>query len=135
MTVLNGLPATACVSTAPRIRKPSYRERLKGQLYHQTLEGAMKDAIGQEDPRDRVLAALESAFETAETDLYLDHLPAWWAQRREHLALLRRTIEHDSFFTPGAVIRAIEAEFTGEWNGFNVRGKIDRADETPTASP
>lgn len=119
-----------------RINRPQDKEtelsgRLKGQLYHQTLEGAMQDTIDQEDPRDRVLAALESAFEAAETNLYLDHLPAWWAQRREHLALLRRTIEHDSFFTPGAVIRAIEADFTGEWNGFKVTGKIDRADETP----
>ncbi len=119
-----------------RVNTPQEKEtelsgRLKGQLYHQTLEGAMRDAIGQEEPRDRVLAALEAAFETAETDLYLDHLPAWWAQRREHLALLRRTIEHESFFTPGAVVRELESKFEGEWNGFKVTGKIDRADETP----
>jgi hypothetical protein len=119
-----------------RVNRPQEKEtelsgRLKGQLYHQTLEGAMCDAIGEVDPRDRVLAALETAFATAEADLYLDHLPAWWAQRREHLALLRRTIEHESFFTPGAVVANLESEFEGEWNGFKVKGKIDRADATP----
>ena len=119
-----------------RVNNPQDKEtelsgRLKGQLYHHTLELALQGAIDQEEPRDHALAALESAFETAETELYLHHLPAWWAQRREHLALLRRTIAHDSFFTPGAVVRTLEAEFQGEWNGFTVTGKIDRADETP----
>jgi ATP-dependent helicase/DNAse subunit B len=115
----------------PQDKETELSGRLRGQLYHQTLEGAMREAIGDDNPRDRVLAALEAAFATAEADLYLDHLPAWWAQRREHLALLRRTIEHDSFFTPGAVIAKLESAFEGEWNGFKVKGKIDRADETP----
>ncbi|TAF50983.1 MAG: PD-(D/E)XK nuclease family protein [Oscillatoriales cyanobacterium] len=115
----------------PQEKETELSGRLRGQLYHKTLEGAMREAIGDDNPRDRVLAALEVAFATAETDLYLEQLPAWWAQRREHLDLLRRTIEHDSFFTPGAVIAKLESAFEGEWNGFKVKGYIDRADETP----
>ena len=66
----------------PQDKETELSGRLRGQLYHQTLEGAMREAIGDDNPRDRVLAALEAAFATAEADLYLDHLPAWWAQRR-----------------------------------------------------
>jgi len=118
-------------ASRPREKENKLDGRLKGQLYHQALDGAMREIVGCEDPRDRVLDSLDGAFATAEQALSLERLPAWKVQRREHLALLRRTIENESFFTPGGVVVALEKEFRGEWNGFTVTGKIDRADETP----
>lgn len=107
--------------------------RLRGSLYHKTLEVASKRALetGSEDLRQALLEHLDAAFAEAEELEKLPTLAAWGARRREHLARLRRTISDESFLPEGSRILAVEKSFEGEWYGLRVRGKIDRLDATP----
>jgi len=98
---------------------------LRGQLYHRALARAVRPG---EDPR-RAEERLEPAFEAAERELGLDHLPGWAGERLEHLAHLRRLVASEAFALPGAVALAVERSFEDiEWRGFRVRGRLDRAD-------
>lgn len=102
---------------------------LRGQLYHKTLELALKNAGS--DPTQVALDRLEAAFMRAEEEIGIPELPAWYAQRREHIQLLRRAIESPDFIVPGARVIETEKNFNWMWHGLKVRGYIDRIDETP----
>lgn len=104
-----------------------------GRLYHKTLELALAPAPNVDDGRRVALGRLESAFEAAEADeeVLLPRLPAWAAQRLEHIETLRRAILSPEFLRPGARVIDLERKFEGEWRGLKVRGVIDRVDETP----
>ncbi len=102
---------------------------LRGNLYHKTLELAFDGSITG-DPRAAVLERLEEAFLKAEKEVGIPHLPAWYAQRREHVEVLRRAIESPDFIAEGARVIGIETSFSGEWFGLKVGGFIDRIDRT-----
>lgn len=104
---------------------------VRGSLYHRTLELLFKAAGGD---RTQIThpQALRKAFERAEKDSEIDfsQLPAWEAQREEHLKTLGLVVREDSFYPDGAEAIALETFFTGRWKGFPIRGYIDRIDRT-----
>jgi hypothetical protein len=109
----------------------------RGNLYHKVLEAALKVAVRRtENPnagviREFVLGELDSAFRRVEKEMGLTLLPAWDAQRGEHLAVLRRAVAGADFIKDDAVVVASEQKFEGEWQGLKVRGAVDRIDRTP----
>lgn len=109
----------------------------RGNLYHKTLEAALKAAVRRtESPhagviRGLVLGELDGAFRRVEKEMGLTILPAWDAQREEHLRVLRRAITGTDFIKDDAVVVASEQKFEGEWQGLKVRGVVDRIDRTP----
>lgn len=109
----------------------------RGNLYHKTLEAALKAAVRQtENPhagviRELVLGELDGAFRRVEKEMGLTILPAWDAQREEHLTVLRRAVAGADFIKDDAVVVAPEQKFEGEWQGLKVRGVVDRIDRTP----
>lgn len=100
---------------------------LKGNLYHRSLELALSNV----KDLTQITANLEAAFLQAEKDSQLPVLSAWEARRSEHLKVLNRACNQPDFCQQGAEILQLETEFTGEWNGLNVTGRIDRIDRTP----
>ncbi|MFP4651559.1 MAG: PD-(D/E)XK nuclease family protein [Phormidium sp.] len=110
-----------------------FSARLRGKLYHKTLELATQKALETRSPdlRQALLQHLEAAFEEAEVLEQLPELAAWGARRKEHLQRLHRTISQGSFLADDSQILATERSFEGEWYGFRVRGQIDRLDLTP----
>jgi ATP-dependent helicase/DNAse subunit B len=107
--------------------------RVRGKLYHKTLELATQMALETRSPdlREALLQHLEAAFEEAEALEQLPELAAWGARRKEHLQRLQRTVSQASFLSDDGQIVATERSFEGEWYGFQVRGQIDRLDHTP----
>lgn len=107
---------------------------VRGNLYHKVLEAALKVATRSADGtqagplRERILDALEGAFSRVEREMSLIILPAWDAQRGEHLAVLKRAVAGADFIRNGAVVLASERKVEGEWNGLKVKGVIDRVD-------
>lgn len=104
---------------------------LKGNLYHRSLELAISNVLGAADLCQAGVEQLEGAFLQAEQNLKFPTLPAWNAQRFEHIKILSRAIQKPDFLQPGAEIFALETEFEGEWYGLKVRGRVDRVDRTP----
>lgn len=101
---------------------------LRGDLYHKALERGVERCAGAADLRQALLDVIEAAFKQAEAELSLPRWPHWDAMRDEHLALLKRAIKAEPFLLPGAQVEQVEYEFTGDWQGFKVVGKIDRVD-------
>jgi ATP-dependent helicase/DNAse subunit B len=108
-----------------------FNGKLRGRLYHKTLELVVQKAQGKSDVRQGMLDALDEAFWEAEKSENLLGIPAWDARRPEHLALLRRTIAHESFISPETEILGVELKFKGQWYGLKVEGIVDRIDLTP----
>lgn len=104
---------------------------LKGQLYHRSLELVLAKVLSAADITQAGLAGLEAAFLQAEQDLQLPTIPAWEAQRAEHIKVLSRTWEQPDFLPSNAEVMSLEKEFIGEWYGLKVTGRIDRIDRTP----
>ncbi len=77
-----------------------------------------------------MIERLGEAFVKAEKALSLPALPAWEAQRAEHLKILRLAIEGPDFLQEGAEVLALEKRFEGEWYGLKVSGIVDRVDRT-----
>ncbi|MDY6940766.1 MAG: PD-(D/E)XK nuclease family protein [Cyanobacteriota bacterium] len=107
--------------------------RMRGRLYHKTLELALHMAREKPDLdlQDGMLECLEAAFEEAEETERVGDVSAWEVRRREHLDRLRRTIAHESFLSEDAEVLATERTFVGTWHGLKVEGTVDRIDETP----
>ncbi len=105
----------------------------RGSLYHNTLEIAMRKAKGAEDVRRAVLDELQAAFEEAEKDktLALPKLQNWAIERLDHLEQLRKAVESPAFISEGATVLGVEQNYEAEWEGFKLKGSIDRVDETP----
>src|SRR5215207_10935708 len=55
----------------------------------------------------------------------------WVHWREVYLAQLERAVRAEDFALPGAEVAQTEARFTGEWQGFEVEGRVDRIDRTP----
>ncbi len=103
---------------------------LKGNLYYRCLELALSKVLGATNLSQVGIEQLESAFQQAEQDLQFPSLPAWNAQRSEHIKTLSRTIQQPDFLQPGAEILVLETEFEGELYGLKVSGRVDRVDRT-----
>lgn len=105
----------------------------RGSLYHKTLEIAMRRAKDAHDVRRAVLDELRAAFEEAEKDekLALPKLRNWAIERLDHLEQLRKAVESPAFISEGAAVVGIEQSYEAEWEGFTLKGSIDRVDETP----
>ena len=112
-------------------RRRGSRPPSSGSLYHRTLEIAARDAEGSEDVRQGVLENLEAAFEEAELELELGRVRGWVHWREVYLAQLERAVRAEDFALPGAEVAQTEARFAGEWQGFEVVGRVDRVDRTP----
>jgi len=104
--------------------------RLKGNLYHHSLDLAISKALGAANICQAGVEQLESSFLQAEQDLDFPILPAWKARRFEHIKILTRAIQTPDFLQSGAEILALETDFVGEWYGLKVRGRVDRVDRT-----
>jgi hypothetical protein len=101
---------------------------LKGTLYHKVLELALKD-LNEDTTIDITNEEnLQNWFFQAETKINLPKFPAWNSQRQEHIKILRRTIQKPDFLPEEAKVLALEAEFKGQWQGLNIRGRVDRLD-------
>ena len=103
---------------------------MRGTLYHKVLGIALAGTNAVENPRSTALERLEEAFAKAEKEVVIPHLPAWHAQRMEHIATLRSAIESPDFIDEGASVIGTEKDFSGECFGLKVRGIIDRIDRT-----
>lgn len=116
----------------------SLTPQLRGNLYHHTLEIALARVLTQQpaDWRAALSEQLEDAFYEAErsvlgpggTPVDFTALPGWELERREQLNTLRRAVNGEDFLLAGAVPLVGEQQFSGEWLGFQVRGRIDRID-------
>ena len=108
--------------------------RLRGRLYHKTLELATRNALetGSTELRQALLDHLDAAFREAEELEQLPELAAWGARRKDHLQRLRRTLSQESFLGEDSQILHTEQSFEGEWYGFRVQGVVDRVDRTPS---
>ena len=104
---------------------------LTGNLHHKTLERLADTSQGQADIRTSMLSNLEATFAEAEAALGVPDLPAWPAKRLEYLATLRGAIAAPAFVLEDACILKTEHTFNATWQGFSVKGRIDRIDETP----
>lgn len=104
----------------------------RGSLYHRTLEIAMRKAKDAEDVRAAMLEGLKDAFEEAERDekVALPKLRNWSIERLDHLEQLRKAIESPAFIGEGSRVLGAEKSYEAEWEGFALRGSIDRVDET-----
>ena len=105
----------------------------RGRLYHKALEIAVSCAIDAADIRKATLENLDKAFAEAELDekVKLPILPNWEVERREQLNELRKAVESPEFISFDARVADVEREFQAEWEGFRLRGTIDRIDEMP----
>jgi ATP-dependent helicase/DNAse subunit B len=104
----------------------------RGRLYHKALEIAVSRSMGTSDIRRATLDNLDDAFAEAEKDekVNLPMLPNWEVERREQLTELRKAVESAEFILPNAEVVGVEREFRANWEGFPLRGTIDRIDDT-----
>lgn len=102
----------------------------RGNLYHKVLELAL--TAFQADPTLDITSEqqLHSWFLEAEQQLKFPPLPAWESRRVEHIRVLRRAMQQPDFLQSGAEVLHLEDRFEGEWEGFKVRGYVDRIDRT-----
>ncbi|MFL6468092.1 MAG: PD-(D/E)XK nuclease family protein, partial [Pyrinomonadaceae bacterium] len=106
----------------------------RGNLYHKSLELAFRKAQGQSDMRSKLLEVLDESFAEAEADeekVALPVLPNWEMRRFEHVETLRQAIRSNDFVLDGSEIVSAEQAYSAEWEGFRLRGSIDRIDRTP----
>jgi ATP-dependent helicase/DNAse subunit B len=103
---------------------------LKGSLYHQCLEICLAEIENASDLEKISLQQLQQALQTAETDLQITNIPSWSKQKQELLKLLSINLNNPNFLTSDSTIIEREKEFTTQWHGLTVTGKIDRLDRT-----
>ena len=104
---------------------------LTGNLYHKTLERLAERTQGAADIREAMLAGVEAAFADAEVSEGMPDLPAWSSKRLELIATLRSAIASPGFIAEDALIKETEQHFVSTWQGFKVRGRLDRLDRIP----
>lgn len=100
---------------------------LRGNLYHRSLELALSGA----SDLTQILNNLEAAFLQAEQDTQLPVLSAWPARRAEHLQILNRACNQPDFYPSETQVLQLETDFTTEFYGLQIKGRIDRIDRTP----
>ena len=111
---------------------PGMDYRKRGTFYHRVLEIAVRRAMDEPDIRAGTLRNLDAAFADAEADPQIDRpmLSNWDLQRTEHIRTLRKAVEAADFISDGSRVVGLEQEFNLEWQGFRMKGYIDRVDET-----
>ena len=102
-----------------------------GNLYHKTLQLLAERTQGAADIREAMLESVEAAFADAEALEGVPDLPAWSGKRLELIATLRSAIASPGFIAEDALITETEQHFVSTWQGFKVRGRLDRLDRTP----
>jgi RecB family exonuclease len=102
----------------------------RGNLYHRCLELSLAEIKTASDLANLTLEQLAQAFATAETELELIQLPGWDRQRQEHLELLYRNTISPEFLPNNREIIDREREFSTQWHGLQIKGKIDRLDRS-----
>jgi ATP-dependent helicase/DNAse subunit B len=105
---------------------------LKGSIYHQCLEMCLAEIESAADLEKLSLQQLQQALQTAETNLQITNIPSWSKQKQELLNLLSINLNNPDFLTSDSTIIEREKEFTTQWHGLTVTGKIDRLDRTST---
>lgn len=100
-----------------------------GTFYHRVLEILLDEWRLQsaEDCQDK----LEEAVDQAATEMRLDTILTWHAQRPEVIEILRRAIASDWFMPEGTQFLKGESKFDGEWHDLRVTGQLDRIDRRP----
>ncbi len=98
----------------------------KGQLYHEVLHQLVSQSCLHPAQRQEP-QFLARVFAQVEKDLELPALPTWGVQRQEHLETLTRVLP--MLFPPERQVLKTEAWFEGTWQGFRIRGKVDRIDK------
>ena len=101
---------------------------LRGTLYHRCLELSLAQIKTTADLAKFNTEQLTKAFLQAEQDLELSPIPAWIAQRQEHLETLWLNLIAPSFLPQDSEIIARETRFKMEWHGLQVKGTVDRID-------
>lgn len=104
----------------------------RGNLYHRCLELSLAEIKTASDLENFNREQLARAFSIAEAELELTRLPGWEQQRHEHLELLYRNTIAPEFLPASREIVDREREFTTQWYGLQVKGKIDRLDRNDT---
>ncbi|MEB3191841.1 MAG: PD-(D/E)XK nuclease family protein, partial [Snowella sp.] len=107
---------------------------LKGSLYHKVLEIAL--GAYQHDPTINLVDDdnLMGWFQQAESyiadhkNIDVTQFKAWEHQRQELIATLKRAMQQPEFLPDSAKILNLETQFTGQCEGLNIRGVIDRVD-------
>jgi ATP-dependent helicase/DNAse subunit B len=102
----------------------------RGNLYHRCLELSLAEIKTATDLATFNRQQLEAAFCQAERELQLTQLSGWDARRQEHLEQLYLNLTAADFLPPDREVFARETEFTTQWYGLQVRGKVDRIDRT-----
>jgi len=103
---------------------------LRGNLYHQVLEFALK-AWQQDQTIDLTNEQqLYQWFLKAEEKLKFPPLPAWPSRRIEHIKILKNAIQKPEFLPADSEVLVLETKFQGEWHGLKITGRIDRIDRT-----
>ena len=101
-----------------------------GQLYHKVLELVLAER--QRDPELDITDAqlLEEKFVIAENEVIPANVPSWPLCRKEHVRCLKLALADPEFLPEEAEPLQLEANFSGEWHGLKVQGRVDRIDLT-----
>jgi ATP-dependent helicase/DNAse subunit B len=105
---------------------------IKGSLYHQCLEICLAKIESASDIEKLTLQQLQQALQTAEANSQIANIPSWSKQKQELLNLLSINLSNPDFLTSDSTVIELEKEFTTQWHGLTVTGKIDRLDRTST---
>lgn len=103
---------------------------IRGNLYHRTLELSLEQVKTARDLAKFNQEQLAQAFVQAETELRLDQLPGWSAQRQEHLTLIARNLANVEFLPTDREVVARETKFAMSWHGLQLQGQVDRIDRS-----
>jgi RecB family exonuclease len=117
-------------ATVPEEPDSTISFQVLGKLYHKTLELAVSETPTGSDFREAINAGLEKYFSLAEQDkdVGLPRVPAWNAQRIEHIQKLKKAVEASDFLLPDAEVLGTELCFESECYGLPITGVVDRID-------
>lgn len=98
-----------------------------GKLYHRTLERLLR--CRQDDPQKPItMAEITQAIAEAAHHYRLDQLEDWPLQQKDHGQVIHHLIQSPEFLPQEVTGVAVETGLTGIWQGFPVKGYIDRLD-------
>jgi ATP-dependent helicase/DNAse subunit B len=107
---------------------------LKGSLYHKVLEIALgayqHDSTINLVDDDNLMGWFQQAesYIADEKNIDVTQFRAWEHQRQELITTLKRAMQKPEFLPDSAKILNLETQFTGQCEGLNIRGIIDRVD-------
>jgi hypothetical protein len=98
-----------------------------GNFYHRVLEKALK--THQLTTPQACLDRLEELVREVEEEDRLHQILGWSARRPELIKTLQTLIQSDYFLPDGIKVLGCEWEFSGDYFGLKINGKIDRIDQ------